>query len=439
MRSSIRRRSPHQERQATVIRVPPVETYGDDGIAHLRWIFARDHRLCGLAEVRRFEAPLKEALPRLFFQGRTKEALLRAARYSRGGDPTAMASSRAPTWRARSADPALDARAGAALVRAGDQKQVDRIKPALARPESVPIVAPALAAAKVDLCALVQADLKSNNAEAVASATGVLRAARTELPASSPCVETMTALAKEGNPAAVRAQMLDTLAIVSPVGIRKLALDALGDSDARVRAAGVRAFARPGGGRPSLYRLQPLIGDASVDVRAAVAAGLVRACGDLANDHLAPFFKGRDVEPLVAMAPELGKASSAPSADLLAKMLKRNDAELRVPVLAALAVRQDAPARALYQPLARPSRKTDYAAPEARRIVYSSADLAEIQPLAKDPVIGLYVYKALLRAHRHAEAADWIIAAFDRSPPETLVEAFGAWLAAPPPNCQVTC
>src|SRR3954471_10273263 len=50
--------------------VPPIDVYGDDGVAHFRWILARDARLCSGGEVRRVEAPLAEALPRLFYQRR---------------------------------------------------------------------------------------------------------------------------------------------------------------------------------------------------------------------------------------------------------------------------------------------------------------------------------------------------------------------------------
>ena len=41
-------------------------------------------------------------------------------------------------------------------------------------------------------------------------------------------------------------------------------------------------------------------------------------------------------------------------------------------------------------------------------------------------------YKALLRAKRHAEASDWLIANFDRLSPDTAVDLLGAWLANPP-------
>jgi hypothetical protein len=108
----------------------------------------------------------------------------------------------------------------------------------------------------------------------------------------------------------VRADALDTLARVNPAGAHRPAMNALGDKDAHLRAAGAAAFARPGGGRPTLYRLEPLVKDPSVEVRAAAAAGMIRACGDLANDYLAPLLKARDPEPVVAMVPELAKGTT---------------------------------------------------------------------------------------------------------------------------------
>ncbi|HLK89009.1 MAG TPA: HEAT repeat domain-containing protein [Polyangia bacterium] len=413
--------------------VPPIDVYGDDGVAHFRWILARDARLCSGGEVRRIEAPLAEALPRLFYQGRIKEALLRVARYTQSGDTSAM-STFARAWLARpQQDLALDARAAAALAHAGDQRQAARLRPALGRPDTVTLAAPALAALKVDLCAEVRPRLTATSPDGILYATHVLQLGGVELPAGSPCLTALGELLKmDALPASVRAEVLKTLAVVNPGGARRPALNALGDSDAHMRAAGATVFARPGGGRPTLYRLQPLVKDPSVEVRAAVAAGLVRACGDLAIDYLMPLMKDRAPEPLAAMAPELGKQTSAASLDLLVKMQKRNDPLLRTPVLAALSQRTDAAGRALYQPAAAAIKSDPYASPEARRIVYANADLKELLPLMKDPAIGLQAFKALLRAQRHAEAMDWLVGSFDRLPPETLIDAFGAWLTNPP-------
>src|SRR6185312_840314 len=110
-----------------------------------------------------------------------------------------------------------------------------------------------------------------------------------------------------------------------------------------------------------------------------------------------PLMKARDPEPLAAMAPELGKLSSAGTLDLLLKMQKRNDPTLRMPVLAALSERTDAAGRAAYQPLAVAVKNDPYASAESRRIVYAAADLKELIPLMKDPTIGLQAFKALLR------------------------------------------
>lgn len=411
--------------------VPPIDVYGDDGVAHFRWIFSRDARLCSGGQVRRVEAPLADALPRLFYQGRIKEALLRVARYARGGDLTAM-STFARAWLQRPfSDPELDTRAAAALARTGDTRQVERLKRALDRPDSADVAAAALAAAKVDLCPLVSARLESGRPDGIGSATHVLRAARAELPAESPCVRTLETIVKnEGLAPAVRADALETLAQVNPAAAHRPALNALGDRDAKLRAAGAAAFARPGGGRPALYRLEPLVKDPSVGVRAAAAAGLIRACGDLANDYVTPLLKARDAEPLAAMVPELAKETSPASLDLLTKIAKRPDRELKMPVLMALSQRKDA--RAVYQPLAEAVKKDPYAAPAAKQVVYGAADFSELQPLMKDPAVGLLAYKALLRAGRHAEAMDWVVSNFDRLTPETLVDAFGAWLANPP-------
>jgi len=414
--------------------VPPIDVYGDDGVAHFRWIFARDARLCSGGEVRRVESPLAEALPRLFIQGRVKEALLRVARYTRDGDAGAMSTFARAWLLRRQTDPALDARAAAALARAGDARQADRLRPALNRPETVAIAAPALAAIKVDLCAQVRDRLKPTDPDGIWFATHVLQVAGAELPAGSPCIATLGDLWKmDALAAPVRAQVLRTLAIVSPASARRPALNALGDSDAQLRAVAATVFARPGGGRPTLYRLMPLLKDPSLEVRTAVAAGLIRACGDLAIDYVMPLMKSREPEPLVAMAPELGKQTSAATLDLLVKMQKRNDPSLRLPVLAALSDRTDAAGRAIYQPLAAAVKKDPYASPETRRIVYASADVKELVPLMKeDPTLGLQAFKALLRAQRHAEAMDWLVGSFDRLPPEALIDAFGAWLAAPP-------
>lgn len=419
--------------------VPPLEIFGDDGVAHFRWVLARDRRRCSDGELRRVEAPLEQALPRLFLLGRKKEALLRAVRLAREGQIAAMSTFARAFLALPNSDPAVDARAAAALARDGDLRQRDRLRPALKRADSVAIAAPALAALKVDLCPLVQADLGSPDPAPALVASRALREAHVELPGTSLCLAALRARIEDpAVPSVVRADMLRTLAAVDPAGAHRLLTLSLSDSDGEMRAAAAAAIARPDGGRPVLYRLEPLLRDPVPGVRAAAAAGLVRATGGLSFDYLRPLFKQGDVSSLVALASELGRQSSPASADLLAKMLKRNEQPLRRAVMEALAARQDAPARALLRPLVQAVKKDMRASSESRILAYSNADLDELRPFSRDPALGPILYRTLLRAERHDEAIDWLVAAFDRLPPETVVDAFAAWLATQPPRVATT-
>ncbi|HMF41742.1 MAG TPA: HEAT repeat domain-containing protein [Polyangia bacterium] len=433
---------------------PPAELFGDDGVAHFRWVFSRDHNLCGEGAVRRVEAPLAEALPSLFVQGRLKEALLRAGRDSRAGTSDGIGLF-AQAWLERpQADPATDARAAAALLRYGDKrartKAYARIKPALARRETAPIAGPALGAyaaggasdlTPAGFCDLVGGAkaLREGETAAREQAMVLLRDAGVTLPPESPCVKTLTELAGDGaTPPRLRALALGALVATAGSAPGKVVRESMEDKDAGVRAAGATAFAKPGGGRPALYRLQPLLQDSSPEVRAAVAGALVRACGDLALPFVQPLFKERDDRALVAMAPELGRLKSPESADLLAKMMTRPGGELRLAVTRGLVDRKDDPGKALRAKAFDTIRRDAYASAELRGLVYADASADELMKQPKDPLLGPLGFKALLRAKRHPEAADWLLANFDRLSPETAVDLLGAWLANPPPPAPTT-
>ena len=210
------------------------------------------------------------------------------------------------------------------------------------------------------------------------------------------------------------------------------------DKDVTVRAAGVIAFAKPGGGRPALYRLQPLLQDTSPDVRAAAAGAMVRSCGELALPFVQPLFKERDDRALVAMAPELGRLKSPESADMLAKMMTRPGGELRLAVTRGLVERKDDQGKALRAKAFESIRHDAYASAELRSLAYADAPPEELLKQPRDPVLGPMGYKALLRAKRHLEASDWLIANFDRLSPDMAVDLLGAWLANPPAPAATT-
>jgi HEAT repeat protein len=426
---------------------PPPELFGDDGIAHFRWVFARDRNLCGDGELRRIEAPLAEALPRLFVQGRIKEALLRAARDARAGSADAIGIFAQAWLERRQTDPATDARAAAALLRYGDKRMRSnafaRIKPALARKDTAAIALPALGAfaatgAELDpatLCELTGGAkaLREGESAGREQAMSMLRDSGVRLPQESPCVKALTEAAGDSaSPPRMRALALATLVSTAGSAPGKLVRESMEDKDATIRAAAATAFAKPGGGRPALYRLLPLLQDTSPDVRAAAAGALVRACGDLALPFVQPLFKERDDRALLAMAPELGHLKSPESADLLAKMMARPGGELRVAVTRGLAERKDDQGKALKTKAFESIRHDAYASAELRGLVYADAPADELLKQPRDPLLGPMGFKALLRAKRHAEAADWLVANFDRLSPDTAVDLLGAWLATPP-------
>src|SRR5450432_2999873 len=265
----------------------------------------------------------------------------------------------------------------------------------------------------------------------------VLREVKTAPPGGA-CRETLAALVDdEAAPKPLRAAALQTYATLDPAGAHRRVVLLLTDAPPELRAAAATAIAKPGGGRPALYRLEPMLKDSSNDVRAAAAAAIIRSCGDLSFDYLQPLFKNNDDRAIAAMVAPLGEQSSAASVDLLAKILKRAGPDLKVAVLRALAGRKDEKGRAMFKPLADAAKNSSYTSNELRVFLYATAPLEEVMPLSKDPHLGILAYKAMLRAKRHKEAADWLVTAFDRMSPEVLGDAFGAWLANPPAKVAV--
>jgi hypothetical protein len=412
--------------------VPPLATYGDDGVAHFRWVFARDHRLCSEGELRRREGPLEEALPLLFIQGRLKEALLRVTRSMDAGDANAM-SVFARSWLSRPlSDRVADASAAAALARTGDRRQLGRLQPALARPDTALVAAQGLAALKVDLCALLDPTLRARDPASFDLALAALREGPS-LPPGSACLATLAAIVDdEAAPKPMRSSALRAFGALDAAGARKRIFALLADPSPELRAAAATAIAKPGGGRPMLYRLEPMLKDPSNDVRAAVAAAILKSCGDLAFDYVRPLFKNNDERPIAAMIEPLAELPSAGAMDLMEKILKRATPDMRTRIIRALAYRTAPRAPALVKPMVDAAKDNPYTAHDLRVFLFSASSVEELMPLAKDPRLGILAYKAMLRAGRHKDAAAWLVSQFDRVSPEVLGDAFGAWLANPP-------
>jgi hypothetical protein len=131
----------------------PDESTSDDGRAHLRWVFTRDHRQCSGISVVLKEAPLDEALPRLLARGRDREVIRRVRAVGPAGFEVAL-TALARAWLERSFEQtarALPAAIGLAAL--GDERGVDLLREA-SRGDRVAAVTAALRHLKIDVPAV---------------------------------------------------------------------------------------------------------------------------------------------------------------------------------------------------------------------------------------------------------------------------------------------
>jgi TonB family protein len=402
---------------------PPVDLFSDDGLAHFRWELSLKAPFCSSGTVRRYEEPLDEALPHLLVAGRLQEALARVARQLKAAPPQDAAdplSAFAEAWLAHpNPDPIADGEAAAVLARRGDARQIARLRVALGNRETVADASSALHALKVDLCPLVR-DALMEPRDPEARELGVLALAapgQPPLAPSSPCAQALEALALDPR-ATGRLRALAAGALVASLGeaARPMLAHAIKDENPTLRATALLLSARPGGGRPVLYRLLPFLHDPSIEVRAAAAAALVRSCGDVALDQLVLVWKERDPRPAVAVAAELGRMSTPASAAFLGRLLRRHDPAIDQAATLALAARHDQPARALLAPLAAAAVSDHAAATTGRAAAAGATPDAYLALLYNNP----------------RQAAYWIVANFDRLEPRQVVAVLGSWLSKPP-------
>lgn len=399
---------------------PPEDVLSDDGQAHVRWSFARDHRRCSDLAVVQKESAIEVAVPRLFAQNRVLEAW-RRVQVAAAQAPEPAVSTFAKAWLRRVvAEPKLAVVASAGLLGAGDPSGVDALKAAVSRGEHIELAAAALVRAHVPVCPLVKAALASPLAPAQEAAVRALRFSN-----EAECVPLLSVAAgNKKNPVAVRVAALAILGRSSEK-VAKDALDAaMAESSPAIRAAAILASARPGGGRAALFRLTPLLRDSSVEVRAAAAAGLLRATGDAALDQLYLLFKETDVRPFEATAVELGGQSSEATALFLGKLLRRDDKRVRAAAAAALAARSDEYARKI---LATAVSDADV---EVRVYAQTAMDPVARRRLASLPS-GRRAYRVLVGAGGRGAALDWLLARFDDLDAAAKVEVLGEWLAGP--------
>lgn len=416
---------------------PPTEVMADDGLVHVTWRFARDHRQCANASIVHVEYPLALALPTLVARGRLADALQRMnAELDRdgwtGGD---FITSFARQWLTRpNLSDALDTRAAAALAKGGDTKQDKRLRAALLSPLTAAVAAPALHDLGVNVGALLAAALADAGGEATRAAVVVAARALPSLTGSCPaCVDALAAAALDPRrPAAERVTLLAMLGELEHTHVVQLALDNAGkDANAAIRGAALLAAMPRGRGRVGVIRMAPLLHDPSPELRAAAAGGVLRAGGDLGLEQLYLLARERDPRPLLAAASEMARMNTEASAELLGKWLKRTDRTVRRAAIEALAARHDRDARALVDPILQAAVTDATEDPAVRLLSIPLADAKQLVAMSADPLLGRPAYQALLRVNARQEAARWLLSNFEGLPAPERIAVLGDWIAKP--------
>jgi len=424
---------------------PPTEVMADDGLAHIDWHFARDYRQCSNASIVHVEYPLAIALPKLIARGRLSDALSRmTAELDQngwtGGD---FVTSFARQWLARpNLSDELDTRASAALAKGGDAKQDKRLRAAVLSPLTAGVAAPALQNLGVNVGALLASALSGPNADATRAAVVVAARALPAVATSCPaCVDALAAATLDPRrSAADRIALITILGELEHTHVVEVALDtASKDANTAVRGAALLAAMPRDRGRVGVIRMAPLLHDPSPDIRAAAAAGVLRAGGDLGLEQLYLLARERAPRPLLAAAAEMGRMNTEASAELLGKWLKRSDKTVRRAAIQALAARHDGHARPLVDPILHAAVTDATEDPAVRLLAIPLADPKQLAAMTADPVLGRAAYQALLRASARQEAARWLLSNFEGLPASERIAVLGDWIAeTPKPSAPVS-
>ena len=420
---------------------PPVEVLADDGLAHIQWRFARDHRLCAGGQLLHVEFPLRVALPNLTARGQLDEAIRRmsdelAHQGWSGGD---FITPFARQWLARpTLSTELDTRAAGALAMGGDRQQSHRLEQALLLPAVAPIAARALDSLGANLGGLLAKVLPDGTIDIhsarYAAVLGAIRAVPSAASGCEPCINVLIAgLRDPKQSAGARAQIVELLAKVDRTeAITAVLEQAEKAPDAPIRAAALLANLPAGHSRQGIFRMSSLLHDASPEIRAAATVGVLRAGGEAGLEQLYLIGREKDPRPLVAAAGELAHFTSEASALMLGKLLKRTEKNVRVAAIRALASRHDEPARKLVDPILMNARQNATEDSAVRELVLASAAPEDLARMALDSKLGLSVYRAWLRTNQRQDAARWLVGNLLLLSPEDRIAVLGDWIAVAP-------
>ncbi len=208
------------------------------------------------------------------------------------------------------------------------------------------------------------------------------------------------------------------------------------DDAVALRAAATLAGAAPGSGRGKVFALVTPLRDSSPEMRAAAAAGIVRAAGNSNLDDLYVIFMDKDPRPSAAVATELDHLRTEEATKLLVRLLKRSNLSVQLAATRALINRG---ARDTYGAL-RPflDAKTDA---ELRGLALVSAEASTLDNLAQvvaasngaDPKVtrlALATYHARLARSERDAAGDVLLSVLMKLTPAERADALADWLGS---------
>ncbi len=403
----------------------PFEVRSDDGTTHLHWVFARDQRRDSGVSVRRTFDPIVTALPRLLQQGRRGEALNRIAfSRTRGEHIGEQFTMLALDWlKASLHQPYTTVRIAKLLGDRGDREAISWLKSSLQRPELAGAAGAALTALKVPVCPLVKDMLEGTNPADQSNAAAALATA-----GEPACLNGLVKLLSTGKAAPdARASAATALGAIDDPAATKALKAAMDDKKPEVKAAALLAQVRPGAGRAKVFLVEPFLRDPSPLLRAAAAAGVVRAGGDANLADLYVLFKENDPRPPMAALKELERLQTEDSTHLIAKLMHRPQPDVQRLAADILIRRGARDAFSSFKSFLEPN-----ADPVMRGRALVAADDAQFAAAKADPRLGIWVFRALLFRGQPDEAADWFVAHGAKLSPAEAADAMADWVTYAP-------
>jgi TonB family protein len=404
---------------------PPVGARSDDDRAHVRWTFARDHRRCsGIVVLRTYE-PVEVMLPKLLRAGRRDEALRRLGMARGSGLPVdGPFALLANAWiKGALREPWVTVAMVRPLAARGDEDAIGWLKNAVRRPEVAAEAGAALVAAKAPLCPLLKGWFDTESWTDQKVATSAL--AMSSDPACAPGLTKVLMNGKAGLDARIAAAV--ALGAIDDAIAKQALADAAKHDNVKLRSAAMLAQIRPGAGRAKVIAMAAMLRDPVPEVRAAAAAGVVRAGGDSNLADLYVLFKDDDPRAALAALRELEQLKTEESTKLIARLARRPQPAVQK-LAAQILVRRNA--RDQY-PTLKPflDSKTDA---ELRGLALVAADEPTMQAAVADAKLGIAVFRARLARGEKDQAVDWFLAHHLRLSPADQAAVMAEWLAAAP-------